>query len=96
MRYSRSVFCLVVFVCFLALWAPMLAAKESGSPVNINTASATELATLKNIGPALSQRIIQHRENNGPFQRPEDIMNVPGIGRHVFETNIDRIQVDSE
>lgn len=96
MKYSRSIFCLVIFACFLAFWAPMLAAKEGGSTVNINTATATELATLKNIGPSLSQRIVKYREDNGSFQRAEDIMNVPGVGPRVFETNVDRIRVESE
>lgn len=74
----------------------MLAANQGGSTININTATAMELATLKNIGPALSQRIVQYREENGLFQRAEDIMKVPGVGQRVFETNIDRIRVDSE
>ncbi|MEG3070033.1 MAG: helix-hairpin-helix domain-containing protein [Candidatus Syntrophopropionicum ammoniitolerans] len=39
----------------------------AGGQVNINDADQTQLETLPGIGPALAQRIIQHREANGPF-----------------------------
>ena len=53
-------------------------------PVNINTASAVDLQRLRGIGPALSQAIISHRENNGHFTSIEQIMNVSGIGPGIF------------
>jgi competence protein ComEA len=54
-------------------------------PVNINTASLVELDTLPGIGPALAQRIIDDRTANGPFQSPEDIKRVHGIGDALYE-----------
>ena len=57
-----------------------------GTLVNINTAPASELdASLPGIGPVLAERIVTHRETNGPFQRPDQIMTVPGIGAGTFE-----------
>lgn len=65
----------------------------AGGPVNINTADQTLLDTLPGIGPSLAQRIIQHREINGPFQSVEDIKNVSGIGDKKFEELKDLITV---
>lgn len=46
----------------------------------INTASVAELERLPGIGPVLAQRILEYRELHGPFQRPEDLLEVEGIG----------------
>jgi competence protein ComEA len=61
--------------------------------ININTASAAELDTLPAIGPSLAQRIIEYREQNGPFVSAEDIINVPGIGVGNYERFKDLITV---
>ncbi|MBW2581504.1 MAG: helix-hairpin-helix domain-containing protein [Deltaproteobacteria bacterium] len=55
--------------------------------VNINKASVDELSTLKRVGPAYAQRIVDYRKQNGPFEKPEDIMKVRGIGIKTFEAN---------
>ena len=49
--------------------------------VNINTATATELESLHGIGPAIAKRIIDYRQSHGNFARPEDLVNVRGIGQ---------------
>ncbi|MBF4995250.1 ComEA family DNA-binding protein [Arthrobacter gandavensis] len=52
-----------------------------GSPaVNLNTAGESELQTLPRVGPVLAARIIAWRTEHGPFQQPEDLDAVPGIG----------------
>lgn len=63
----------------------------SGDLVNINTADAERLATLKGIGPALAQRIIDYREQNGAFKSVDDIKNVRGIGQKKFDAFKDKI-----
>ena len=65
-------------------------------PVNINTASREELQTLDGIGPALAQRIIDYRSENGDFADIGDIMNVSGIGSAKFEKIRDYITVGEE
>ena len=53
---------------------------EPEKPVDINTAGLDELQKLTGIGPALAQRIIDYREEHGPFQSVEDLLEVKGIG----------------
>ena len=60
------------------------ASGSDGAMVNINTASADELTKLKGIGPAMAQRIVEYREENGMFQSPEDLQRVKGIGKAKF------------
>lgn len=48
--------------------------------VDVNTASADELAALPGIGPALAERTVAWRNANGRFRSPEALAEVPGIG----------------
>jgi competence protein ComEA len=62
--------------------------------ININTASAEELAQLKGIGPSHAAKIVAYREKNGPFKMPEDLVQVSGIGQKTFEANQELIIVE--
>ena len=54
-------------------------------PVDLNEASRLELQALPGIGPTLADRIVKHRDRYGPFQEPEDLMQVEGIGEKRYE-----------
>ncbi len=62
--------------------------------VNINTASAEELAReLYGIGPIKAQRIVEYREKMGNFTSPEQLTEVKGIGPKTLERNRDKISI---
>jgi competence protein ComEA len=48
--------------------------------INLNTATLDQLESLPGIGPSLGQRIIDYREEHGPFRSVDDLLNVSGIG----------------
>jgi len=58
---------------------------STSAKININTANATMLQTLSGIGPVLSERIIEYRNQNGLFGVIDDIKDVSGIGEKKFE-----------
>lgn len=70
------------------------ASKKTVSPVNINQASAETLAQqLTGIGPAKAQAIVDYRAQKGPFNKPEQLLQVKGIGPATLAKNLDRIQL---
>ena len=62
--------------------------------VNINTASAEDLAVLPGIGNELALRILEYRSQHGNFEKIEDIMKVNGIGEGKFSDIRDQITVN--
>ncbi|MFQ5348995.1 MAG: ComEA family DNA-binding protein [Thermoanaerobaculia bacterium] len=60
-------------------------AEAAEGKVNINDASVEQLALLPRVGPAVAQRIVDFREQNGDFKSAEDLMLVRGIGEKTFE-----------
>lgn len=61
--------------------------------VNINTATIEELMTLTGIGEAKAGSIIQYRETNGKFHSIEELMQIEGIKRGVFNKIKEQIVV---
>jgi competence protein ComEA len=52
----------------------------AGAPINVNTASATELEELPGVGEVIAQAIVDYRTQNGPFASVDDLVDVSGIG----------------
>jgi len=55
------------------------------APVDINKASVEQLTELPGVGTTLAARIVEYREQQGPFSSAEELMNVKGIGEKSFE-----------
>lgn len=77
-------FVLLVATLFAVLPATAFAADHPGV-VNINEAGKAELQQLPRVGPALAQRILDYREENGEFNATEDLILVRGIGEKTYE-----------
>lgn len=61
--------------------------------VDLNNADQAALETLPRIGPALAQRIIDWRDENGRFQSVDDLLAVPGIGEKMLAGLADLVRV---
>ena len=55
------------------------------SDVNLNTATADELATLPGIGETLASRIVAYRERSGAFNDVDDLLAIPGITERILD-----------
>lgn len=64
---------------------------NSNNLININTSSINELTKLDKIGVQTAQKIIEYREEHGPFKKIDEIMNVSGIGKATFDLIKDKI-----
>lgn len=71
--------------------SPLPNVNNSGK-INVNTASAADLDKLPGIGAVLSQRIIEYRTKNGPFQNLDDLRKVEGLSKSVADKLKDLIE----
>ena len=53
--------------------------------VELNTASGALLTHIAGIGPSLADKIVQYREENGPFPSRREVTAVPGMGPKSYE-----------
>lgn len=92
MRRANMAVITVLTVALMMSWAvPAIAADMK--KVNINKATLEDLITLNGIGEKIATRIVNFRTKNGPFQKPEDIMMVKGIGQKMFDKNRELILI---
>lgn len=76
--------------------ALVLPTVASAGQVNINTASAEELAqALNGVGLPRAQAIVEYREANGPFSSVDQLVDVKGIGPKLLERNRDVLMVNT-
>jgi competence protein ComEA len=70
-----------------AIPSPIAAAPATNPPesIDVNVASAPELERLPGIGPVLAERIVQYREEHGPFSSLNELSAVQGISDRMVE-----------
>ena len=69
----------------------------AGQAVNINAASAEEIAEgLDGVGQTKAERIVEYRKANGQFEHPDELVNIKGIGLHTIDKNRDYIKLDNQ
>lgn len=77
---SRLGVALLALVVLTVGMIPPLSAAEENNPIDLNRATARELIQLPGVGEVIAKRIVDFREEHGPFKRVEDLMKVKGIG----------------
>jgi competence protein ComEA len=78
-----------------ALAAFLVSSITMAAPVNINTASAEQIAeALNGVGLSKAQAIVDYREAYGLFNQADEIVYVRGIGEATYLKNKDDILVD--
>ena len=66
-------------------------------PVNVNSASAEEIAeALKGVGMSKAAAIVTYRDENGPFKHVDELVNVKGIGIRTVDINREYILLKDE
>ena len=86
----------VAFALAALLAGHALAAGNLTGVVNVNSATAEELALLPGVGPAKAQAILEHRKAHGAFKRIEDLSEVKGIGDKALERMRPHITLDGK
>ena len=83
LRFTKA----LVFFALLAMGGLGIAAAE---PINVNTATQSELESIKGIGPSKAKTIIAERLDGGHFQDANDLQKrVRGIGMKSVEKMVD-------
>ncbi|MED0988937.1 MULTISPECIES: helix-hairpin-helix domain-containing protein [Bacillus] len=67
------------------------ASSQKEGKVQINTASKEQLEKITGIGSRKAESILKYREEHGPFQKIEDLLEIDGIGTKSLEKIKDQI-----
>jgi len=62
------------------------AGATTGGPIDLNTATVTQLEDLPGVGPVLAQRIIEWRTEHRRFTSVDELQEISGVGEKKFES----------
>jgi len=79
--------CSLLLLCCALLVARAAIGKKipPSAPLDLNTATAAQLAQVPGIGAATARAIVQFREKSGPFERVEDLLAIRGVSARKLE-----------
>lgn len=69
------------------------AGPDRARPIDLNSASAEQLTTLRGIGPVRAKAIVAYRQIHGPFASVEALANVPGLSRRLVRQLVPQVTV---
>ena len=81
---------MLALVSMLFIAAPV----QAGEQVNINSATITELQSVKGIGPKTAAAIVAYRDAHGAFADVDDLENVKGIGEKSLKKIEDNLMLN--
>jgi competence protein ComEA len=88
-RIALVLFCFIAIVglgvSIAAAAGPDVSAKVKSGKIELNSATAQELAILPGIGMKKAEAIVEYRKTNGPFASAEDLLQVRGVGEKLLE-----------
>lgn len=64
-----------------SLLAGLMFSVSAWAVMDLNTATQSELETVKGIGPAKAKQIVEFRQKNGPFKSVDALADVKGFGK---------------
>jgi competence ComEA-like helix-hairpin-helix protein len=84
---SRLRACSLFLLCWtlLAVHAAIGKKIPPSAPLDLNTATAAQLAQVPGIGASSAKAIVQFRQKSGPFERVEDLLSIRGISARKLE-----------
>lgn len=82
-----------VLVALLLSFGSSAMAEGNPYAIDLNTATAVELTSLKGIGPKKAEAVIAYRDKHGPFESVDQIVNVSGIGPKTLQANREWLMV---
>jgi competence ComEA-like helix-hairpin-helix protein len=85
--FMRGIFLLIIFNMVFILSVTASAQHEGGlgeDRVHLNIATENQLLRIDGMTEDLAKAIVEYREKSGFFKAPEDLLNVPGMTREIY------------
>ena len=84
-RSVKLVFFVILMLALVPFSVALAKKKPPAHPININTASATDLQQVPGIGPSTAQKILDTRKSYRSFKSVDDLLAIKGIGTKKLE-----------